>query len=368
VHNIQPSAATAKLELLLPLFDQTSTLIAYWDRNLRCRVANRAYELWFGVSLQQLIGSHLGELLGPQYEEVRPYVEAVLRGEPQEFERDYVDPTGGPPRPALMRFIPDVVENEVRGYYVLGTDVSAVKRAELALRESEERFRLTIDEAPIGMALVAPDGRFLRVNRVFCCLVGYSAEELSGMPFHVITHPDDLDSDLAMVAQLERGEICRYQYSKRYIRKDGTIVDVMLSASVVRDSSGAPIHYIAQFEDITAQKRAETEQRLLAAMGPVFAASLDFEETLARIAELVASELADTCMIDVIETEDEPRTLRAVGNDPALVAICEGLEKTPCDRSRPCLMRHVYETRRPVLVQHPTPAQFGALGSTQLQL
>src|SRR5262245_50781923 len=145
------------------------------------------------------------------------------------------------------------------------------KRIERTLQESEERFRLTIDEAPIGMALVALDGRFVRVNRVLCEIVGYGSAELTGLSFQAITHPDDLDADLALLDQLARGEIPRYQLCTRYIRKDGTVVDIQLSCSILRSREGAPLYYIAQIEDITDRKRAEaalkdSERRLSLAL------------------------------------------------------------------------------------------------------
>jgi PAS domain S-box-containing protein len=136
-------------------------------------------------------------------------------------------------------------------------DISERKRIEQALQESEERFRLTIDEAPIGMALVALDGRFIRVNRVLCEIVGYDPGELTGLTFGAITHPDDRDTDRAAASQLVRGEIPRYQREKRYLRKDGTIVDVMLSASVLRDRAGVPLYFISQMEDISERKHVE---------------------------------------------------------------------------------------------------------------
>jgi len=133
--------------------------------------------------------------------------------------------------------------------------------AEEALRESEERFRLTIDAAPIGMALVSLDGRFVRVNRAFCEVVGYEPADLTNLTFQDITHPEDLDTDLAPAGQLARGEIPRYQREKRYVRKDGTVVDAMLSASILRSPAGAPLYYIAQIQDITERKRVEKELR-----------------------------------------------------------------------------------------------------------
>jgi PAS domain S-box-containing protein len=136
-------------------------------------------------------------------------------------------------------------------------DISERKRIERALQESEERFLLTIDEAPIGMALVALDGHFVRVNRALCEIVGYTSAELTRLTFQAITHPDDRDTDGTAAGQLVRGDIPRYQREKRYLRKDGTIVDATLSVSVLRDREGTPRYFISQVEDIRERKRAE---------------------------------------------------------------------------------------------------------------
>jgi PAS domain S-box-containing protein len=247
--------------LLRTLVDTLPSMVAYWDASVRCRFANRAYERWFGVSPESIIGKHIRELLGPLYELNLPHIEGALRGEPQEFERDIPNPAGGPPRHSIASYIPNIVGDAVQGFFMLVTDISEVKRTQLALREAEERFRLTLDGAPIGMAIVAPDGRFLRVNRALCDIVGYTEDDLTGLTFQAITHPDDLDADLALTGRLTRGEIPRYNLAKRYIRKGGKVVDVMLSGSVLRRSDGTPIHFIAQIEDITEQKRAQEAVR-----------------------------------------------------------------------------------------------------------
>jgi PAS domain S-box-containing protein len=135
------------------------------------------------------------------------------------------------------------------------------ERRAAALRESEERFRLAFDEAPIGVALVGLDGRFLRVNNALCEIVGYAREELTDKTFQSITHPDDLDLDLDLAGKLARGEIPRYQLAKRYLHKDGRVVDIMLSGSIVRSPEGAPLYYISQIEDISDRKRAEEQLR-----------------------------------------------------------------------------------------------------------
>lgn len=117
------------------------------------------------------------------------------------------------------------------------------------------------EHAAIGMALVAPDGRWLRVNRSLCELTGYSADELLGLTFQDITHPDDLDLDLTNLKKLLNGEIATYQTEKRYFNKGGATVWIALSVSLVRDEEGIPLFFISQIEDITAAKEAERKLR-----------------------------------------------------------------------------------------------------------
>jgi PAS domain S-box-containing protein len=124
------------------------------------------------------------------------------------------------------------------------------------LHESEERFRLAFEDAPIGMALVALDGGFVRVNRVLCEITGFSVDELLTLNGQAITHPNDRDEDVELARQLVAGEIPRFQREKRYIRKDRTIVDVMVSGSVLRAVDDTPRYFITQVEDIWERKRA----------------------------------------------------------------------------------------------------------------
>jgi two-component system sensor histidine kinase/response regulator len=134
-------------------------------------------------------------------------------------------------------------------------------RAEEQARESAERFRGAFDHAPIGMALVAPDGLFLKVNPSLCAIVGYSEEELLALDFQAITHPDDLEADLEFVRRVLAGEIETYQMEKRYLHQGGELVDVLLSVSLVRDGAGRPLHFVSQIQDISQRKRYEEELR-----------------------------------------------------------------------------------------------------------
>jgi diguanylate cyclase (GGDEF)-like protein/PAS domain S-box-containing protein len=132
------------------------------------------------------------------------------------------------------------------------------KRISAALVESEAHFRNAFDYAAIGMAVVSPVGKWLRVNRSLCEIVGYSEAELLVSDFQAITHRDDLGNDLAEVYRMLAGEILISQLEKRYIHRLGHDVWVSSSASLVRDAQHRPLHFIFQIQDVTERKRAET--------------------------------------------------------------------------------------------------------------
>ena len=140
-------------------------------------------------------------------------------------------------------------------------DITERKRAEEELRESEERLRATFEQAAVGIAHVGLQGHWLRVNQKLCDIVGYTREELAERTFQDITHPDDLEADLAFVRQLLAGHISTYSMEKRYFHKDGSIVWIELTVSLVRELSGEPKYFISVVEDICAKKRAEVELR-----------------------------------------------------------------------------------------------------------
>src|SRR5215216_2983609 len=136
-------------------------------------------------------------------------------------------------------------------------DVTERKRAESALRESEQRFRGSFERAATGMALVGTDGRFLRVNRSLCEILGYPERELLGKTFQEITHPDDLEVDLGHLKRVLAGEIRTYQMEKRYLHKDGHVVWALLSVSVVHDEEDEPLYFVSQIQDVSERKNVE---------------------------------------------------------------------------------------------------------------
>jgi diguanylate cyclase len=129
------------------------------------------------------------------------------------------------------------------------------------LREAEQRFRVAFENAPIGKALVAPDGRFLRVNTSLSEIVGYPPDVLLTRTFQDITHPEDLDADVEQVRRLLTGEIRTYSIEKRYLHAAGHVLWVNLSVALVRDDDSVPLYFIAQVQDVTARRRTEDALR-----------------------------------------------------------------------------------------------------------
>jgi PAS domain S-box-containing protein len=130
-----------------------------------------------------------------------------------------------------------------------------------APRDSEARFRAIFENAAVGIARVAPDGRWLEVNQRLCDIVGYDREELMTKTFADITHQDDLEQDLGTLRRMLAGEVDTYFREKRYYRKDGSVVWVNLTSSLVRKADGAPDYLVSLIEDISARKRAEEKLR-----------------------------------------------------------------------------------------------------------
>jgi PAS domain S-box-containing protein len=137
---------------------------------------------------------------------------------------------------------------------------------EQALRDSEQVYRSTFELAAIGVAHVSAEGRWLRVNRKLCEIVGYSEEELLRMTFQEITHPDDLSADIEDTEKVRTGEIPNFTMEKRYIRKDKSVVWVNLTVSAARDGNGRLKHFISLVEDITGRREAEGIHARLAAI------------------------------------------------------------------------------------------------------
>ncbi|MBI5404259.1 MAG: PAS domain S-box protein [Ignavibacteriae bacterium] len=140
---------------------------------------------------------------------------------------------------------------------VIIRDITDQKKAEREVKESEERFRRLFEDSSFGIALVGSDLKFLRVNKGFCEMIGYTESELSAMTFKEITHPDYLSNDILNVEKLFKGEINLYNTEKKYIKKDKTAKWGEVNVTIVKNNEGDFLYLLAMIEDITARKLAE---------------------------------------------------------------------------------------------------------------
>jgi PAS domain S-box-containing protein len=136
-------------------------------------------------------------------------------------------------------------------------DITERIQSELAMKESEERFRSTFEQAAVGVAHVSIDGRWLLVNQKVCEIVGYTEAELLNLNFQAITHPDDLARDRENIRQILAGEVQVIKFEKRYIHKQGHTVWINLTGTVRYNEAGEPLYFIASFENIDDRKQAE---------------------------------------------------------------------------------------------------------------
>jgi two-component system sensor histidine kinase/response regulator len=143
----------------------------------------------------------------------------------------------------------------------LTRDVTDRKHAAEALRESEERFRGTFENAAVGIAHTGVDGRWLRVNEKLTAILGCTVEEALRLRWQDVTYPDDLPASTEQLAAFLRGEQCSYSLEKRYVRKDGSVIWGQLVVSLQRDAAGQPAYAIAVIQDISDRKRLDAELR-----------------------------------------------------------------------------------------------------------
>jgi PAS domain S-box-containing protein len=273
IHEMKTSheRVTARMQQLL--MDHVPSMLAYWDSDLRCRFANKAYERWFGVDPTSLIGTSLRDLLGPELFALNePHIRAVLRGEPQSFERAIPGPNGGV-RHSLANYIPDMKGDAVVGFMVMVADVSRLKEAESALRAQvgalleaqaearelrrrEEQLRPLFMQAFDGIFIADREGRFTDVNDAGCSLLGYTREEILMKSIADLFPPEDTEHLRQAARQIVDGGMHVGEWTLR--RKDGTLVPVEISLKSISDS-----RWTAFVRDIAAHKRALDAERAM---------------------------------------------------------------------------------------------------------
>lgn len=317
--------------LLDALLEAAPVAVCFLDRELQYIRINQVFADINGLTIEEHLGRKFREVLPAMAAELEPQLQRVLdTGEPL-LNMEISGETRGQLRRYgywLGNYYP--VHNamgETVGIGIILADVTAAKQTEVALRESEERFRAMFNQAAVGITLVGLDGRFLQINPALCEITGYSHEELIQMNFQEITHPDDLEVDWENARRVVAKEISGYSLEKRYIRKDGSIVWANLTSSAVWDANGQPMYALGIIEDISHRRRVEATQNFLVEASTLLAASLDYEITLENVANLAVPTLADLCIVDVFEKDWSSKQIAIAIADPTKLNILDEIRR-----------------------------------------
>jgi diguanylate cyclase (GGDEF)-like protein/PAS domain S-box-containing protein len=218
----------------------------------------------FGWSRAEAIGRPLAEKILPagDREHYEPGLQRMLEGDHRAIGRRIevtASHRNGIRFPVELSFSTLQTSNGLR-FNAFVHDISERRRSEEALNQANQRFRSAFDDAGIGMAIVSLEGRWLRANRALAELTGYPQDQLVGMGFEDITHPDDLPKDFNALQEMIEGVRDRFQTEKRYVHADGHVIWISLSTTIVRDGESKPMYLLSQMQDIS--ERKEQERRL----------------------------------------------------------------------------------------------------------
>ena len=223
----------------------------------RIGLANQAAAAFYGYTQEQLNGMAISQLNSLSDEQVATDISLVSDQKVKCFHRVHRLASGE--LRDVEVYCSSLVVSGTPMFFSIIHDVTKRVEAESRLRDSEEQFRATFEQAAVGIQHTSLEGRFLRSNQRFAEIVGYAPEEIPGLTYQQITYPEDLLASNDMLSQLSSGTIPSARFEKRYIRKDGSLVWVKLTVSIQRDGEGRPLHFITVIQDINARKIAEQE-------------------------------------------------------------------------------------------------------------
>ena len=217
---------------------------------------NAAAELIFGYSALEMVGLYTSQFLTPaQVAEEASLVGRLSMGyRVGQFETRRQRKDG---QQIDVTLVISPIRNstgQIVGVSTIASDITARKRVEAILHESEARFRATFEQAAVGIAHVGLDGRFLRVNRKLCEILGYTPAELLGLSFQEITAPAYLTADLENVRKMLTNELTTYAMEKRYVAKDGGLIWANLTVSLAREPNGERKYFISVVEEISQRR------------------------------------------------------------------------------------------------------------------
>jgi PAS domain S-box-containing protein len=258
------STLALSLQHLRLITDNLPILIAHCDAKGRYLFVNRPYAARFGRQPEELHGLTIESVLGrAAYEAIRPYVDRALEGEPVTFEIEVpYDELGS--RTMRCEYTPDspAAGRRTESFVATILDVTDQRRAERALRDRESHFRAAFELSAVGQAMIGRNRRYLLANDRYCEMTGYSRDELLGMRPEDLTHPDDVERDVALGSTLLRGDVKSVTLEKRYITKRGDVLWVRVHATLFTDGSGI-LGAFSMIEDITDQRLASERREAL---------------------------------------------------------------------------------------------------------
>src|SRR5229473_5271356 len=210
--------------------------IAHCDTEARYKFVNKHYAERRGLTPEQVVGKRIPEVVGEKAWAIfEPYFRECIAGNAIEFELE-IDLPYRPSEPQFVHcyYEPEWRDDKVVGLIAAITNITSLKRAETALRESEATFRVMFDASSVGKVEVEPkSGRFIRANAAMCKLVGYSEAELLARTVYDITHPDDRDRSRELGDRQAAGELVAFDVEKRYIHKEGHVVWAQTTVNVI---------------------------------------------------------------------------------------------------------------------------------------
>jgi PAS domain S-box-containing protein len=287
---------------------------------------NPAAEYLYGYRTSEMVGASVTSLLpGVDLTALVAELHALANGESLSRELPAQRKHGEPIGVAVTVFPVRDGEGELTVAWI-ARDVTEVDCTAAGLALATSRFAGTFHAASIGMALTAPDGRFLEVNPALCRLLHRDAETLLATSFQALTHPDDLAASLEHLQRALAGKIETFQQSKRYLLPGDTIMWALLTLTIVRDGDGVPVHFVAQIEDITARTTAEGELRRYAA----HLASLSEQDPLTGLSNRRAFENALAAELRVLEADGSVCSILLVsvrGGDAAVMDAAESVQR-----------------------------------------
>jgi diguanylate cyclase (GGDEF)-like protein/PAS domain S-box-containing protein len=292
--------------------------ITYW---------NAAAEEIYGYSTAEARGRSLDELIvpDPSHEQAQRLMAAVGSGQSWTGEI-LVRSHDGREFPGRVTATPVYGDaGQVAGMIGVSRDITGDVQARTAIAEREELFRRVFDESPVGKAIIGPDLRIRRVNQALCSLLGYSSQELAGVNPRELTHADDVATDEGLAARAMSGEIGGYKLEKRFVAKDGSTLDVVVSASVVRGAGNEVLYGVGVVENVTEVKQAqrrlqEQDRRLALALDAARASVWDVDLTTGSVtvSENIEADFAISAprtlqeALELVHPDDRPVVERLV--------------------------------------------------------